>query len=103
MNKSEKKKISLHRRLVITAIGSLFLVVLIATFFGQRGLLEKTHTQKRLEDLIQEKKRLEEKKEKLERDIEELKNNPDAVEYKAREKLWYGKPGEVVILKKDLR
>lgn len=101
MNKTEKKQISLHRRLVIVAICSVFLIVLIATFFGQRGLLEKTHAQKRLENLIEEKQKLLEEKKELERDIEELQNNPNAVENKAREKLWYGKPGEVIILKKE--
>lgn len=101
MNRSDKKRNSLHRRWMLAAIGSVFLVLLIATFFGQRGLLEKTHAQKRVENLIQEKQDLLEQKKKLERDIEELQTNPSAVENKAREKLWYGKPGEVIILKKD--
>lgn len=101
MNSSEKKRSSLHRRMMLAAIGSVFLIILIATFFGQRGLLEKTHAQKRVDSLIQEKQNLMEEKKKLERDIEELQNNPSAVENKAREKLWYGKPGEVIILKKD--
>ncbi|MBN2245165.1 MAG: septum formation initiator family protein [Candidatus Aminicenantes bacterium] len=101
MNRSENKQISLHRRLVMAAICSVFLIVLIATFFGQRGLLEKTHVQKRLESLSQEKQILLEEKKDLERDIEELQNNPNAVENKAREKLWYGKPGEVIILTKE--
>ena len=101
MNSSAKKRNSLHRRLILAAIGSVFLVLLIATFFGQRGLLEKTHAQKRLTNLTQEKQDLLEQKKMLERDIAELQNNPDAVENKAREKLWYGKPGEVIILKKD--
>ncbi|MGB2843389.1 MAG: septum formation initiator family protein, partial [Candidatus Aminicenantaceae bacterium] len=44
---------------------------------------------------------LEKEKKKLEREIEELKNNPKAVEKKAREKLWLMKPDEVVIIKKE--
>ena len=37
---------------------------------------------------------------KLEREIEELKSNPKAVEKKAREKLWLMKPDEIVIVDK---
>ncbi len=37
-------------------------------------------------------------KRKLEREIEELKTNPEAVEKKAREKLWLMKPDEIVII-----
>ncbi len=38
---------------------------------------------------------------KLEREIEELENNPRAVEKTAREKLWLMEPDEFVIIKKD--
>jgi cell division protein FtsB len=50
--------------------------------------------------LFQGVERLEKKKRKLEREIEELKTNPKALEKKAREKLWLQKPDEIVIVDK---
>jgi cell division protein FtsB len=76
----------------------LFLVFLIASFFGERGLVEIYQTQKKKSALVEEKERLLVEKRKLEREIEELKTNPEAVEKKAREKLWLMKPEEIVIL-----
>jgi cell division protein FtsB len=37
----------------------------------------------------------------LEKEIEELENDPKAVEMKARDKLWLMKPDEIVIIKKE--
>lgn len=76
----------------------LFLVFLIASLFGERGLIEVFQTQKSKNTLVQEKMRLLAEKRKLEREIEELKTNPEAVEKKAREKLWLMKPDEIVII-----
>lgn len=76
----------------------LFLVFLIASLFGERGLIEVFQTQKNKNTLVQEKMRLLAEKRKLEREIEELKTNPVAVEKKAREKLWLMKPDEIVII-----
>lgn len=76
----------------------LFLVFLIASLFGERGLIEVFQTQKNKNTLVQEKMRLLAEKRKLEREIEELKTNPEAVEKKAREKLWLMKPDEIVII-----
>jgi len=76
----------------------LFLVFLIASLFGERGLIEVFQTQKSKNTLVQEKMRLLAEKRKLEREIEELKTNPEAVGKKAREKLWLMKPDEIVII-----
>lgn len=76
----------------------LFLVFLIASLFGERGLIEVFQTQKSKNTLVQEKMRLLAEKRKLEREVEELKTNPEAVEKKAREKLWLMKPDEIVII-----
>lgn len=61
-------------------------------------MFEIYQTQKKKNTLVEEKERLLTKKRKLEREIEELKTNPLAVERKAREKLWLMKPDEIVIL-----
>lgn len=51
--------------------------------------------------LLQEIERLEEMRSQLEREIEELKKNPKAVEKKAREELWLMDPDEIVIIKEN--
>ena len=88
----------MRRKLFLSGAAFLFLVFLIASFFGERGLFEIYQTQKKKNTLVEEKERLLTKKRKLEREIEELKTNPLAVERKAREKLWLMKPDEIVIL-----
>lgn len=88
----------MRRKLFLSGAAFLFLVFLIASLFGERGLIEVYQTQKKKNTLVQEKTRLLKEKRKLEREIKELETNPEAVEKKAREKLWLMKPGEIVIL-----
>lgn len=57
------------------------------------------HSKKRQRDLLFDIERLEKKKNHLERQIEELKENPKAIEKKAREELWLMDPDEIVIVK----
>ena len=101
MRKKEKDNISFRRKLLIAGLGFFFLVLLLASFFGKKGLIEIYRAQKEHEVLLQEIGQLEIEKRRLEREIEELKQNPKAVEKKAREKLWLVKPDEVVIIKNE--
>ncbi|MDH4257654.1 MAG: septum formation initiator family protein, partial [Candidatus Aminicenantes bacterium] len=64
-------------------------------------LIEIFQAQRKQKALLEKVERLEQKKSKLERDIEELRENPKAVEKKAREKLWLMKPDEIVIVDKE--
>jgi cell division protein FtsB len=96
--RKKKQGLSLRRKLFLSGAAFLFLVFLIASLFGERGLIEVFQTQKNKNTLVQEKMRLLAEKRKLEREIEELKTNPVAVEKKAREKLWLMKPDEIVII-----
>ena len=101
MRKKEKDNISFRRKLLIAGLGFFFLVLLLASFFGKKGLIEIYRAQKEHKTLLQEIGRLEIEKRRLAKEIEELKQNPKAVEKKAREKLWLVKPDEVVIIKKE--
>lgn len=101
MRKKEKDNISFRRKLLIAGLGFFFLVLLLASFFGKKGLIEIYRAQKEHKTLLQKIDRLEIEKRRLEKEIEELKQNPKAVEKKAREKLWLVKPDEVVIIKKE--
>jgi len=76
-----------------------FLIILIMAFvFGDRGLLEIIKTQKQIKVLQQTIKKLESEKLKLSIEIEMLRENPQAIEQKAREKLWLMKKNEKVIV-----
>ncbi len=101
MRKKEKDNISFRRKLLIAGLGFFFLVLLLASFFGKKGLIEIYRAQKEQKTLLQEIALLEIETGRLEKEIEELKHNPKAVEKKAREKLWLVKPDEVVIIKKE--
>lgn len=99
--KEEKNKILFRKRLLAVALSFLFLILLIASFFGKNGLIEMYRSKKKHETLLLEIERLKQEKSKLEREIGELEKNPKAVEKKAREKLWLMKPDEIVIIKKE--
>jgi cell division protein FtsB len=64
--------------------------------YGTHGL--SIWQQKRAEDraLQKEIQRLQQENAEMERQIDRLKSDPDAIEREAREKLHYAKPGEVI-------
>jgi len=101
MAPEERKKVSLRRKLVLAAVGFFFLVILISSFFGRKGLIEIYRAKGKYEALLQEIRSLEARKSQLQREIEALQNDPKAVEKEAREKLWLIKPDEKVIVKKE--
>lgn len=101
MEKKERAVSIVRKKIIIAALGFFFLVLLLASFFGKKGLLEIFQAQRKQKILQEKVERLEGKKSKLEREIEELRENPKAVEKKAREKLWLMRPDEIVIVDKE--
>jgi cell division protein FtsB len=85
------------RRRIATA-----LAVVLAVFFafhvvfGRNGV--NSYEQKRVEDkqLHQEIDALQQENSRLKDHVGRLKNDPDAIEFEAREKLHYARPGEVI-------
>lgn len=100
MAREERKGASLRRKILLAAVGFFFLVLLISSLFGKKGLIEIYKARRSYDTLLLEVKRLEAEKARLEREIEDLKNNPQAVEKEAREKLWLIRPDEKVMVKK---
>jgi cell division protein FtsB len=100
MTREEKKGASLKRKILLAAVGFFFLVLLISSLFGKKGLIEIYKARRSYQILLQEVQRLEAEKARLEGEIEDLKNNPQAVEREAREKLWLIRPDEKVIVKR---
>jgi len=91
---------SAPKKILIMGLSFLFLVLVIASFFGEKGLIELFNAQKENDAMKQEVQQLGRKRDKLIRDIWELENNPEAVELKAREKLWLSDPDEIILIKK---
>jgi len=79
-------------------LGFFLLILIMAFIFGDRGLLEIVKTQKQIRTLKQTITELESEKSRLSKEIELLRENPLAVEQKAREKLWLMKKNEKVIV-----
>ena len=101
--KKDKSSSSFKKKVIIGGVVFLLFVLTVVSFFGKRGWIEIYKTRRKQEVLLQKIEHLEEKKVKLERDIEELQKNPKAVEKKAREKLGLVKEGEIVIIDKKIR
>lgn len=94
-----KKENSLFQSRGIALLLVFFLLILIMAFvFGDRGLLEIIKTQKQIKALQQTIKELESERLKLSKEIDMLRENPLALEKKAREKLWLMKKTEKVVV-----
>lgn len=96
---SRKKETSLlqSRGLVLLLVFFLFILVL-AFVFGDRGIIEIVRSKKQIRALQTTIRTLEAEKRKLTREIELLKENPMALEKKARESLWLMKKNEKVVV-----
>lgn len=81
--------------LLITLI---ILILALAFFFGDSGILEIIKVRRQIAELRETVNQLEKEKERLTKEIEELKNNPMALEKKAREDLWLMKKNEKVVV-----
>lgn len=77
---------------------TILFILLMSTFFGKKGLLEIKQARHRRVELQVEIGKLASEKLRLEKEVEELKKNPQAVEEEARRKLWLIKPEEKVLI-----
>lgn len=96
-NKKKANSLIQSRGLALLLI--FFLLILILAFvFGDRGIVEIVKTQRQIKVLQRTIKDLELEKQKLSKEIEQLKENPQALEKKARENLWLMKKNEKVVV-----
>lgn len=94
-----KKENSIFQSRGMALLLGFFLLILIMAFiFGDRGLIEIVKTQKQIKVLKRTIQELEAEKKKLSKEIDLLRENPLALEEKAREKLWLMKKNEKVIV-----
>ena len=92
---------SFRNKLLTAALVFLFLVLIIASFFGKKGLIEVYNAQKRKDSLFEEIEQLEKTKKGLEREIKELESNPKSYEAKARDQLGLVYSDEILIIKAE--
>ena len=97
MSKKQKWNFFKSRGFVLLIVLVTFILVL-TFFFGDSGIIEIIKDRNKIEDLRESIARLEKERETLIKEIEELKNNPLALEKKAREDLWLMKKNEKVVV-----
>ncbi|MEN6311336.1 MAG: septum formation initiator family protein [Acidobacteriota bacterium] len=91
-----------RKKVLILGIACFFLVLVVTSIFGKKGVMDIHRTRQQLAGLEAEVKRLDHEKARLEAEIRELETDPKAVEKEARGSLWLIKPGEkVVVVPKD--
>jgi cell division protein FtsB len=94
---SRKKESSLLQSRGLPLLLAFFLFILVLAFvFGDRGIVEIVRTKKQIRALQLTIRDLEIEKRKLTREIALLRENPMALEKKARESLWLMKKNEKV-------
>lgn len=85
------------RRRIATGLAVLLAVLLAYhVVFGRNGV--NNYEQKRVQDsqLRRQVDSMQQENSRLKDHVGRLKNDPDAIEYEAREKLHYARPGEVI-------
>lgn len=87
-----------RKKIFILGIGCLFLIMVVTSVFGKKGVMDIHRARQKLADLEGDVQKLKREKDKLEAEIRELETNPRAVEKEAREQLWLIKPGEKVVV-----
>jgi cell division protein FtsB len=93
------KKTGLRRFQRRIAIGAAILIAALLAYhvvFGRNGI--NNYEQKRAQNIVlqQQIDSLHKENAQLKAHIGHLKDDPDAIEYQAREKLHYARPGEVI-------
>jgi len=85
-----------HRRAATAAAGALALVMAYGVVFGQNGLTSFAHKRQEARSLQQQMLQLQIENSRLHGHVDRLQNDPDAIEYEAREGLHYTRAGEVI-------
>lgn len=93
MEKFDRKK-----KFLIFVVGAFLYILILVFLFERRGLIDVLNSRRELARLQKEVEILKEKKEKLEWEINILKENPKAVEEMARKDIGFIYPDEIIVL-----
>ena len=88
----------IHSRRKLATIGVFALVLFLGfhVIFGANGMVVYTNKRSQYRSLQKETQDLDEENAKLTKQVEELRNDPKAIEKEAREQLGYAKKGEII-------
>jgi cell division protein FtsB len=87
-----------RRRLATAGVGVLVLWLGFHVIFGANGMVVYQHKRAEYKKLQVELQHAEEENKQLSKQVDELRNDPKAIEREAREQLHYSKKGELVYL-----
>jgi cell division protein FtsB len=87
-----------RRRMATCAVFALVLFLGFHIIFGANGMVIYTHKRADYQKLQVDTQQVEEENQKLTHEVDQLKNDPKAIEREARESLHYSKKGEMVYL-----
>lgn len=93
----------LRRKLATAAVGLLVLWLGFHVIFGANGMVVYQNKRAEHRKLQTEIKQIEEENQRLSKQVEQLRNDPKAIEREAREQLHYTKPGERIYLLPEQR
>lgn len=84
-------------RIAIGVFGLLTVAMILLAIFDERGALALSKRRQELHNLQEDIKDATDQNKKYEKEIKELRQDRDAIERRARERLKLVKPGEIVI------
>src|SRR4051794_11897969 len=87
-----------RRRIATVAVFVLVLFLGFHVIFGANGMVVYTNKRAEYRNLQKETQELDEENARLTKQVEQLRNDPKAIEQEAREQLHYAKKGEVIYL-----
>jgi cell division protein FtsB len=89
------------RKIATGAAGVLALMLAIHVFFGENGIFLYEQKRHEARDYGAQIKDLQMENDRLQAHVNELQNDPGAIERQAREELHYTRPGEVIVTLPD--
>jgi cell division protein FtsB len=87
-----------RRRVKIAAAAALAVMMGYGVMFGHNGVTSFMHKREEARALQLEMQQLQVENARLQEHVQRLQNDPDAIEYEAREDLHYARPGEVIYI-----
>lgn len=85
-----------RRKLATVGAGALVVVMGYGVVFGHNGLTVFAHKREEARTLQQQMQQLQTENDRLREHVDQLQNDPSAIEHQAREELHYTRAGEVI-------
>jgi cell division protein FtsB len=93
---SRRRLYESRRKLATVGAGALALVMGYGVVFGHNGLTVFAHKREETKTLQEQMQQLQTENDRLREHVDQLQNDPNAIEHQAREELHYTRAGEVI-------